>query len=71
MDSENAVSRLERLMGEAERKASLAGIPHYVLASGGEVWVAGRGARNALWPGVPVLYESGLGRVDGELVVRS
>ncbi len=52
------MTALAGLVAEADRKAALTGIPHYVLQSGGEAWVCGRGARNALWPHVVCLYET-------------
>ena len=39
----------------ARNAARATGIPHYVMSNACESWIAGQGARDALWPGlVPV-----------------
>ena len=40
----------------AEERARLSGIPHHVLQTSQETWVAGQGAWSALWPDLVPLY---------------
>ena len=39
----------------AQNAARATGIPHYILSNACESWVAGHGARNALWADRPAL----------------